>query len=307
MAIANCMELRYLKSFVVAAKQLNFSEAAKEMCVTQSTFSQTIKQLEEELGTVLFYRTSHKVTLTKAGEELLPFAITAIDSADNCLRRMNDLRSLKCGTLNIGVTHSFNMVMHETLKDFMKLYPGIFLNIVYKPMTELMARLLNHELDFVLSFRPQDNHPLIEAHLLFDDVLSVIVRRDSPLAQHDKIALSALVDYPAVLPAKGLQARNTLDSILADTATQLNVRAEMDEVTPLLRLVRNTGMYTILSSSATEDADDLVAVPISNEGCRMEGCVQMLKGIYKNEASKEFIRILCETSLVKKRITDWLK
>ena len=68
MATANCMELRYLKSFVVAAKLLNFSEAAREMCVTQSTFSQTIKQLEEELGTVLFYRTSHKVSLTKAGE-----------------------------------------------------------------------------------------------------------------------------------------------------------------------------------------------------------------------------------------------
>ena len=44
------MELRSLKAFVTAAKRLNFSEAAKEMCVTQSTFSQTIKQLEEELG-----------------------------------------------------------------------------------------------------------------------------------------------------------------------------------------------------------------------------------------------------------------
>ena len=115
------MELRCLKAFVTAAKRLNFSEAAKEMCVTQSTFSQTIKQLEEELGTVLFYRTSHKVSLTKAGEELLPFAVTTIDSADNCSRRMNDLRELKCGSLNIGVTHSFNMVMHETLKDYMKL------------------------------------------------------------------------------------------------------------------------------------------------------------------------------------------
>ena len=177
------MELRSLKAFVTAAKRLNFSEAAKEMCVTQSTFSQTIKQLEEELGTVLFYRTSHKVSLTKAGEELLPFAVTTIDSADNCSSRMNDLRELKCGSLNIGVTHSFNMVMHETLKDYMKLYPDIFLNIVYKPMTELINRMMNHELDFVLSFRPKDNYPLIESHLLFEDVLSVIVRRDSPLAK----------------------------------------------------------------------------------------------------------------------------
>lgn len=48
------MELRYLKSFLLAAKLLNFSEAARQMCVTQSTFSQTIKQLENELGSALF-------------------------------------------------------------------------------------------------------------------------------------------------------------------------------------------------------------------------------------------------------------
>ncbi len=301
------MELRCLKAFVIAAKRLNFSEAAKEMCVTQSTFSQTIKQLETELEIALFYRTSHKVMLTKAGEELLPFAVNAIDAVNNCAHRIDDLRALKCGSLNIGVTHSFNMVMHETLKDFMKLYPDIFLNIVYKPMTELINRLMNHKLDFVLSFRPKESHPLIESHLLFEDVLSVIARRDSALAQLSSVTLSDLASHPVALPAKGLQARNVLDSILSETGTQLNVRAEMDEVTPLLRLVRNTGLYTILSTSATEDVDDLVAIPINHEGCRMEGCVQSLKGIYRNTASKEFIRILCETSLVKKRITDWLK
>ena len=302
-----CMELRYLKSFVSAARLLNFSEAAKEMCVTQSTFSQTIKLLEDELGVALFYRNSHKVLLTEAGKELLPFAKKAIESSNNCVRRMEDFRSLKCGSLSIGVTHSFNMVMHDTLKDFMKLYPGIFLNIVYKPMTELIDRLMSRELDFVLSFRPQGHYPFLESHLLFEDVLSVIVKSDSPLAKREHIAIGELVDTPIILPAKGLQARNALENILSDTGVTLNVRAEMDEVTPLLRLVRNTGMYTILSASAAEDTDDLVAVPLSNDGSRMQGCVQMLKDSYKNAATKEFIRILCDTSLVKKRITDWLK
>ena len=63
--IPTYMELRYLKSFLLAAKLLNFSEAARQMCVTQSTFSQTIKQLENELGSALFFRNSHEVTLTE--------------------------------------------------------------------------------------------------------------------------------------------------------------------------------------------------------------------------------------------------
>lgn len=300
------MELRYLKSFIAAARLLNFSEAAREMCVTQSTFSQTIRQLEDELGCSLFYRNSHRMSLTEAGMELLPFAERAVQAADDCTHRMEDLRELRCGTLSIGVTHSFNMVMHETLGEFMKLYPSIRLNVIYKPMTELLERLLRRELDFVLSFRPQGNYPEIESHILFDDCLSVIVKTDHPLAKKGSATLADLAKYPVALPAQGLQARNVLEKILSGSGAELNVRIEMDEVTPLLRLVRNTGICTVLSSSATEDASDLCAVPFLHDSCHMEGCVQTLKGCYIKAASREFIRILCETSLVKKRISGWL-
>ena len=300
------MELRYLKSFLLAAKLLNFSEAARQMCVTQSTFSQTIKQLENELGSALFFRNSHEVQLTEAGMELLPFAEKTIQSAEDCLHRMEDLRGLHCGTLNIGVTHSFNMVMHETLREFIHRYPGIRLSVVYKPMAELLDRLSRRELDFVLSYRPRTSYPDIESHILFEDRLSLVVRQDHPLAKRESVSLGELTEYPIALPAIGLQARKVLENILSDSDICLNVRVEMDEVTPLLRLVRNTGLCTILSGSSTEGADDLRTVPICHEECRMIGCVQMLKGVYKKEASKEFIRILCETSLVKKRIGEWL-
>ncbi|ROT11756.1 LysR family transcriptional regulator, partial [Muribaculaceae bacterium Isolate-102 (HZI)] len=223
------MELRHLKSFIALAKCLNFSEAARKMCVTQSTFSQTIKQLEDTLGSTLFFRNSHEVTLTEAGMELLPFAERTVQAADDCAQRIEDLRGLRCGTLNIGVTHSFNMVMHETLKEFMHRYPNIRLNIIYKPMTELIERLSLRELDFVLSFRPQGHYPKIESHILFEDSLSVIVRRDHPLTRKSHVTIADLSGFPVALPAKGLQARNILDSIMPDTA-ELNVRVEMDEV-----------------------------------------------------------------------------
>ncbi len=299
-------ELRHLKSFVVAAELLNFSEAARRLCVTQSTFSATIKQLEDELGCALFFRNSHEVSLTEAGKELLPFAARTIRMADDCVKRMEDLSELKCGTLNIGITHSFNTVMNDTLKDFIKLYPGVYLNIVYKPMTELIELLTERKLDFVLSFRPRDSYPQIESRTLFDDTLSVIVKKGHPLSERKSISIDELRDYPVALPAKGLQARNVLERVMSDTGVSLDVRIEMNEVTPLLRLVMATGLCSVLSSSATEDSPDLVAIPISNNGCRMVGSVHVLKGSYKKTAMKEFIRILCDTSLVKKRMSEWL-
>lgn len=302
------MELRNLKAFVMAARQLNFSEAARQLCVTQSTLSQNIKQLENETGYALFYRNSHEVQLTEAGTELLPYAEKTIQMAEDCNHRMEDLRGLKCGQLSIGITHSFTQVLNETLKTYMKSFPNIRLNIIYRPMAELIERLQNRELDFVLCYRPDNETIGLESHILFEDHLSIVLDTDHPLAKRKSIRLAELSEFPAALPAPGLQARNVLDNILAEAKEKLNVRIEMNEVSGLLRLVHNTaGIYTVLSSSVIENIDGLTAIPIDHQGCRMEGCVQTVSGRYVKNASKEFIKILCETSLVKKRINEWIK
>ena len=270
--------------------------------------SQNIKQLENETGYALFYRNSHEVQLTEAGTELLPYAEKTIQTAEDCNHRMEDLRGLKCGQLSIGITHSFTQVLNETLKTYMKSFPNIRLNIIYRPMAELIERLQNRELDFVLCYRPDNETIGLESHILFEDHLSIVLDTDHPLAKRKSIRLAELSEFPAALPAPGLQARNVLDNILAEAKEKLNVRIEMNEVSALLRLVHNTaGIYTVLSSSAIEDIDGLTAIPIDHQGCRMEGCVQTVRGRYVKNASKEFIKILCETSLVKKRINEWIK
>ena len=109
------MELRQLKYFVKVAETLSFSEASRILCITQSTLSQQVKQLETELGTPLFIRSSHNVTLTEAGEEMLPYARQTIASADLCAIRISDLNNMSAGTLNIGVTYSFSPILTETL------------------------------------------------------------------------------------------------------------------------------------------------------------------------------------------------
>ena len=98
------MELRQLRYFVKVAETLNFSVAAKALFVTQSTLSQQVKQLEQEIGTQLLTRSSHKVVLTEAGCELLPDARQTLRDADLCITRINDLNELSVGTLSIGVT-----------------------------------------------------------------------------------------------------------------------------------------------------------------------------------------------------------
>ena len=144
------MELRQLRYFVKVAETLNFSEAARVLCVTQSTLSQQVKQLETELGMPLLSRSSHGVALTEAGKELVPYAQKTIHDAELCVVRINDLNCLSAGTLNIGVTYSFSPILTETLVTFMKIYPKVKLNIFYKPMAELMELLREREVDLCL-------------------------------------------------------------------------------------------------------------------------------------------------------------
>ena len=115
------MELRQLRYFAKAAETLNFSHAANCLNIAQSSLSQQIKQLEDELGTQLFIRDSHSILLTEAGEVILPFALRTIHDAEACADRIRDLRKLLTGPLNIGVTHSFSPILTESVISFIKM------------------------------------------------------------------------------------------------------------------------------------------------------------------------------------------
>lgn len=294
------MELRHLQAFVKLTQTLNFSAAANELCITQSTLSATIKQLEDDLGVELFSRNSHGVLITEAGEQLLPFAQEALYQAENCVSRMYDLSNMKCGRLKIGVTHSFSLMMVEAILEFNKQYPGIELEIHYKTMGELLDKLLKHELDFVLSYKPSVASSLIESHVIFDDKLSFVVSKDNPISSLESVTVADIAKYRLALPAKGLQARNLLDEMCKAQGVELKAAMEFDLITPLLRLVYNSNFATVLSSASIQSHDYLKAIPIEAEHNLMEGSFHILKGSYRKKSAKEFIRILCETDTVSK-------
>ena len=299
------MELRQLRYFTRAAETLNFSDAAKSLNIAQSSLSQQIKQLEDELGTQLFIRNSHSIRLTEAGEVMLPFALRTIHEAEACADRIHDLRKLLTGTLNIGVTHSFNPILTESVISFMKMYPGIKLNVVYKQMNELMELLSKREIDFVLAFRPIQPLADVESHILFQNSLSAIVGVSHPLAAKDKVTVAELERYELALPSKGLQARNAFDSIVSDY-NHFKIRIELNEVNTLLKLVRQTCLVTVLAEDSIYDVRDVKAVPIDVPDNQMAGCVHILKGTYRKHSMQEFIRILTESIAVKRLQNSWI-
>lgn len=300
------MELRQLKYFVKVAETLNFSEASKSLYITQSTLSQQIKQLEGEIGSKLFLRDSHSVVLTEAGSELLPYARQVLLASQHCIDRMNDLKDLVAGTLNIGVTYSFSPILTETLLEFMKLYPGVKLNIFYKPVSELMTMLVNRKVDFVLAFRPRQAVEGVESHTLFQNYLAVIVKSDHLLASLSKVSLAELKEYDLALPTRGLQARNYFDAVSARFGMDMRVRIELNEVNILLKLISCSRLVTVLAEATTHNVKGVKAIPLDIPSNEMDGCVHTLRDSYHKRSMCEFVRLLSESAAIRERVNAWL-
>ena len=126
-----------------------------------------------------------------------------------CCQRIHDLEEGLGGVLNIGVTYSFSPILTESLFSFMEKYPKVKLNILYKPMSELMDLLAARELDFVLAFKPSQPIQGVESHYLFQNYLAVIVSENHPLAKSESVDLEMLKHFDLVLPSQGLQATAT--------------------------------------------------------------------------------------------------
>ncbi|MDE5628132.1 MAG: LysR family transcriptional regulator [Muribaculaceae bacterium] len=299
------MELRQLKYFLKVAETLSFSEAARLLYVTQSTLSQQIKQLENELGGPLFVRSSHSVSLSETGREILPLAKQTIADADMCVARIADINNLRTGTLDIGVTYSFSPILTETLIEFRKLYPDIKLNIYYKPMAELMEMLKGRSVDFVLAFKPGTPMEGIESHILFQNYLAAVVRSEHPLASRSEISIEELGKYSLALPTRGLQARNAFEAVVADTS-KMNIKMELNEVNILLAILRRTSLVSVLAEATIHNESGVKAIRLDIPDNEMAGCVHTLKGSYRKRVMQEFLRMLSDSPAVKERRNLWI-
>ena len=286
------MELRQLKYFVEVAKTLNFSEAARRLFVTQGTLSQQIMQLENELGARLFVRTPHSVALTEEGQEILPIAERTVADAADCVSHIADLRKMLTGTLSIGLTHSFRVLLSDTVPEFMKKYPGVQLKIHYKTASELYDMLLNREIDFALAYKSARLLDELDSEWLFDSDLRVIMRSGHPLAGRKMLTLEDVDRYGIALPGSGLQARKAFERFINLDVSNLNIKVELNDPNVILDIVETTDTLTILSTLATYYRRELVSVPMEGISRKMQGCILWLKESAHKRSAEAFIGML---------------
>lgn len=118
------MEIRVLRYFLEAARMRNMSKAAAQLHVTQPTLSRQIKDLEEEMGHLLFHRGNHSITLTPEGEIFYQRALAIVGMVDRTLAEFEAMQDFQGGDISIGCAESEGMhLIAKTAKYLRQAYP----------------------------------------------------------------------------------------------------------------------------------------------------------------------------------------
>lgn len=287
------MELRQLKYFEKACEWQNFSEAARLLHISQSTLSQQIKQLEDELDVLLFDRIGKRVVPTEAGNAFLPYARKAIRDAESGRQIIRDLKGIETGTLQIGATYSLSGLLTDTLAAFTRTYPKIKIEITFATSDELLELLEAGRMDCVLSFLPEGSHRGFDTLPLFSSGLYFIVHRSHPLAGLSSVTLKKLAQTPLILPAQGFATRRKIEEICRNKQLELSAGMEINDVQTILRLLKEGRWATILTEAAVRDESELVKIPIlSVERLSAQGYLFWPQGAYRKRSALAFADFL---------------
>lgn len=124
------MELRHLRYFVAVARHLSFTAAAESLGVAQPPLSQQIRDLEVEVGTALFERTTRRVSLTRAGVDFLAQALDILEKSGEAVARARAIGAGAAGIVNVGLTGSMLAgPLGSAIRDFSITYAGVDLRI----------------------------------------------------------------------------------------------------------------------------------------------------------------------------------
>jgi len=198
------LELRLLRYFYTIAEEGNISKAAAILHITQPTLSRQLKLLEDELGTALFIREHHHLTLTDAGLFLQSRAAEILElSQQTTLAFETRKQQLFSGNINIGCVEADNSdTLSMILEEFVHDYPQVTFDIFSGTSDIIKERLDKGLLDVAILLQPVDTEKYQTLTLPRRERWGLLVSSSSSLARQASISPTDLVRTPLILSGR---------------------------------------------------------------------------------------------------------
>lgn len=201
------------KVFYNVAKNKNITKTANELMISQPGISKSIKNLEKQLHCTLFVRTKSGVLLTEEGAILFEQIKQAMEIIESAEEKIKEMVNLETGYLRIGISNTLTKrYLLPYIKEFHIKYPNIKIKIFTDPTFELVTKVRNGVVDFIILNLPYE----VPADFVKVDLKEIhdcfVIAKDSPLLKTKTVKLEDLNNYPLVLMANGSNTRMFIDN-----------------------------------------------------------------------------------------------
>lgn len=257
------MELKQLINFQTVAKYNNFSQAAKELHLSQPALSQSIHNLEKELGLLLFTRSGRKIALNEAGTQMLVYANHVIDSVNSMYYFADIYKQSHKDRITIIVKAASPILLH-IMNEYYKLHPELTINILMHGSS--LSYSAPH--DIVVDTSIEECFDENGISIIKEELLAVLPPKHR-LAHRDYINLDELADESFISLSDSYTYRDILDYWCAQAGFKCNVSFESDDSTAVRNLIQMGGSVAIVPKMSWDFIwdDKIIAKPLKHPEC----------------------------------------
>ena len=255
------MELRVLRYFLIVAREENITKAAALLHLTQPTLSRQLRQLEEDLGVTLFYRTSHHIALTEDGMLFRRRAQEILDLTEKTKAEFSNEAMDLAGKIAIGCGETYNMgILADWMAAMQNRHPLVTFQVQSFTADVVLERLENGLLDLGLLMEPVDIRKYEILRMPLQEKWGILVRQDSALAQLTHVVPQDLAGLPLILPER-LSVQNSLQRWFGNSYENLHLAATYNLMLNAVFMVKN-GLGAAVCYEFDRFFPDLQFVPL---------------------------------------------
>lgn len=292
------VQFQQLQYFVAVAETRHFTRAADLVHVAQPSLSQQIKALERELGADLFLRARGNITLTDAGEALLPLARRILADADTARHEVQELAQLRSGRVRLGATPSVcTGLLPDVLRAFHDRYPGIRLLIEEGGSHDLVRELARGALDLALVVLPlpTPSPALTTVELLREDLVVVSSPDAAAPGRGRTVRIADLEGERLVMFRHGYDLRELTVAACRAEGFEPDFAVEGGEMDAVLGFVRaGLGVAVVPRMVATRSGRGLRVTPLARPGLHRTIALAHRSDVAPPRAARELQRRLLE-------------
>ena len=287
------MELRILRYFLMISRTENITKAAEMLHITQPTLSRQIRELEEELGVMLFEREARKIRLTSEGMLLKERAEEIIELTDKTISDLKSNSESLSGTIRIttGLMRS-TVLLSEMMSAFRKEYPGVHFEILTSTADTSRYQLERGLIDFGVMLEPIDLSEMSFIRFTEPESWCAMMRSDDPLASKESVTPRDLYDRELVVPLRGSVAAE-LYGWLGKNPDELNIAYANTLGGTASRLVYDAHAVSLTAAGSVPFLDEarITLKPLHPEISTRSAIVWKRESV-KTEAARKFIQFI---------------